>query len=92
MPQPTRRFSSMTVYACIDLCASPLVALPIKSEHDDTWCIDPRGILTLCLSKQSYERLGLVGKKLPFKGCQELHGTRSILFCASAVRPDSIRV
>lgn len=51
----------------------PLTALPTKSDPDDTWCIDPRGILTLCLSKQPYERLGLVGKKLPFKGCQELH-------------------
>ncbi|KAL4072807.1 ribonuclease P 40kDa subunit-domain-containing protein [Scleroderma yunnanense] len=51
----------------------PLAALPTKSDADDTWCIDPRGVLTLCMSKQPYEQLGLVGEQLSFKGCQELH-------------------
>lgn len=81
----TRQFSAHD--ACTDtghLHISPLTALPTKSDPDDTWCIDPRGILTLCLSKQPYERLGLVGKKLPFKGCQELHGTQLILSVAWA--------
>ncbi|OJA20456.1 hypothetical protein AZE42_06083 [Rhizopogon vesiculosus] len=50
---------------------SSIIALPSTSECDDTWCIDPRGILTLCVSKSLYEQLGLVGKRLPFKGCPE---------------------
>ncbi|KAI5995563.1 ribonuclease P 40kDa subunit-domain-containing protein [Pisolithus albus] len=54
----------------------PLKALPVTCDQDGTWCIDPRGVLTLCVSKQLYERLGLVGKKLPFKGCQELHAIK----------------
>ncbi|KAF9240609.1 ribonuclease P 40kDa subunit-domain-containing protein [Melanogaster broomeanus] len=49
----------------------PFKALPLGCEADDTWCIDPRGILTLCVSKRLYERLGVVGKKLAFKGCPE---------------------
>ncbi|KAI6041327.1 ribonuclease P 40kDa subunit-domain-containing protein [Pisolithus marmoratus] len=53
-----------------------LKALPITCDPDGTWCIDPRGVLTLCVSKQLYQRLGLVGKKLPFKGCQELHAIK----------------
>lgn len=37
--------------------------------HDeDAWCIDPRGHLTLSVAKEAYERLGLIGQKLPFKG------------------------
>ncbi|KAF9466137.1 ribonuclease P 40kDa subunit-domain-containing protein [Collybia nuda] len=38
-----------------------------KEQNDDVWCIDPRGLLTLSVSKDTYERLGLVGRKLPFK-------------------------
>ncbi|KIK85609.1 hypothetical protein PAXRUDRAFT_696233 [Paxillus rubicundulus Ve08.2h10] len=49
----------------------PFKALPVGCNADDTWCIDPRGVLTLCVSKVLYQRLGLVGKKLPFKGCPE---------------------
>ena len=38
-------------------------------KHDDNaWCVDPRGHLTLSVAKEAYERLGLVGQKLPFKG------------------------
>ncbi|KAG5654183.1 hypothetical protein H0H81_006565 [Sphagnurus paluster] len=37
------------------------------AHTDDVWCIDPRGILTLLVAKDTYERLGLLGKKLPFK-------------------------
>ncbi|KAF4592903.1 hypothetical protein EYR38_008609 [Pleurotus pulmonarius] len=46
-------------------------ALSSGPHDDDVWCIDPRGVLTLCLCKETYETLGLVGKKLPFKGCPE---------------------
>ncbi|KAF8835515.1 hypothetical protein BDN67DRAFT_1039622 [Paxillus ammoniavirescens] len=54
----------------------PFKALPIGCDADDTWCIDPRGVLTLCVSKNIYQRLGLVGKKLPFKGCSEQYVIR----------------
>ncbi|KAG6861461.1 hypothetical protein C0995_016552 [Termitomyces sp. Mi166 len=36
-------------------------------HSDDVWCIDPRGLLTLLVTKDTYERLGLVGTRLPFK-------------------------
>ncbi|EPQ56271.1 hypothetical protein GLOTRDRAFT_128220 [Gloeophyllum trabeum ATCC 11539] len=43
-------------------------ALPLPSPlSDDYWCIDPRGTLTLQVAKDTYETLGLVGSKLPFK-------------------------
>ncbi|KXN84248.1 hypothetical protein AN958_12821 [Leucoagaricus sp. SymC.cos] len=37
------------------------------AQDDDVWCIDTRGVLTLCVCKETYERLGLVGQKLSFK-------------------------
>ncbi|KAG5647849.1 hypothetical protein DXG03_007773 [Asterophora parasitica] len=45
--------------------------LSVDAHGDDVWCIDPRGILTLLVSKETYERLGLLGKKLPFKAHSE---------------------
>ncbi|KII85925.1 hypothetical protein PLICRDRAFT_115378, partial [Plicaturopsis crispa FD-325 SS-3] len=36
-----------------------------SSGIDDTWCIDHRRLLTICASKTTYERLGLVGTKIP---------------------------
>ncbi|KAH7890874.1 ribonuclease P 40kDa subunit-domain-containing protein [Phlebopus sp. FC_14] len=56
-----------------------LKALPIESNDEDTWCIDPRGIMTLCVSKTLYEKLGLIGHKLPFKGCPEQYIIRIVL-------------
>ncbi|KAG1725757.1 ribonuclease P 40kDa subunit-domain-containing protein [Suillus lakei] len=53
-----------------------ITALPSTSECVDTWCIDPTGILTLCVSKSLYEQLGLIGKGLPFKGCPEQYVIR----------------
>ncbi|KAG6850656.1 hypothetical protein H0H93_010384 [Arthromyces matolae] len=44
-------------------CFSMLATDP----SDDVWCIDPRGLLTLLVTKTTYERLGLVGTALPFK-------------------------
>jgi len=35
-------------------------------EDDDVWCIDPRGVLTLSVCKNTYETLGLVGKRVTF--------------------------
>ena len=37
------------------------------NTYDADVCIDPRGIITLFLSKETYEQLGIVGKPLPFK-------------------------
>ncbi|KAG6918957.1 hypothetical protein DXG01_010196 [Tephrocybe rancida] len=37
------------------------------AHSDDVWCIDPRGLLTIFVGKETYERLGLLGKRLPFK-------------------------
>ncbi|KZP19356.1 hypothetical protein FIBSPDRAFT_862773 [Athelia psychrophila] len=48
------------------------------SPDDDKWCIDPRGVLTLCVTKDTYERLGVAGAKLLFRGAPggELHVIR----------------
>ncbi|GLB41658.1 putative ribonuclease P 40kDa (Rpp40) subunit [Lyophyllum shimeji] len=50
--------------------------LSTDAHGDDVWCIDPRGLLTLQVSKETYERLGLVGKRLPFKSHSEYHVIR----------------
>lgn len=55
-------------------------------NSDDKWCIDPRGIITLYVTKQSYERLGLVGTKLPFKGCPEQYGAHLQFLTSSFTR------
>ncbi|KAF7370495.1 hypothetical protein MSAN_00681300 [Mycena sanguinolenta] len=46
---------------------STLTALSVTPYSDDIWCIDPRGVLTLHLSAESYQTLGIVGQKFPFK-------------------------
>ncbi|KAG7444983.1 uncharacterized protein BT62DRAFT_970171 [Guyanagaster necrorhizus] len=43
---------------------SNLTILSADFDDDDVWCIDPRGILTLCVAKDTYETLGIVGKKV----------------------------
>ncbi|TFK83875.1 hypothetical protein K466DRAFT_589374 [Polyporus arcularius HHB13444] len=43
------------------------------STDSDVWCLDSRGVLTLAVSKQTYEFLGLVGERLPWKGCEDIH-------------------
>ena len=48
--------------------------LSVNTHEDDIWCIDPRGHLTLSVSKDTYERLGFVGKRLPFKIHEDRHG------------------
>lgn len=53
---------------------SSLLMLSVNTHEDDIWCIDPRGHLTLSVSKDTYERLGIVGKKLPFKIHEDRHG------------------
>jgi hypothetical protein len=43
-------------------------------DIEDKWCIDSRGVLTLCVTKNTYQRLGLVGNRLRFKHCPEQYG------------------
>ena len=40
-------------------------------DSEDVWSLDPRGVLTLAVGKQTYETLGLVGERLPWK---DTHG------------------
>ncbi|KAF9446903.1 hypothetical protein P691DRAFT_672584 [Macrolepiota fuliginosa MF-IS2] len=47
--------------------STPRDAASQEAQNEDVWCIDTRGILTLCACKETYERLGLVGQKMPFK-------------------------
>lgn len=59
----------------VELFFSDLFALSLDEEDDDVWCIDHRGLLTLSVSKDTYERLGLLGKKLTFgKELDERYG------------------
>lgn len=41
---------------------------------DDVWCVDTRGLLTLLVTKDTYERLGLVGTRMPFKAHKDHFG------------------
>ncbi|KIY49938.1 hypothetical protein FISHEDRAFT_72168 [Fistulina hepatica ATCC 64428] len=52
--------------------------LSINRDSDDYWCIDGRGIFTLYASKNTYERLGIVGTEVPFKSQKGCHGKREI--------------
>ncbi|KAI0730763.1 ribonuclease P 40kDa subunit-domain-containing protein [Earliella scabrosa] len=51
-------------------------------DLEDVWSLDPRGVLTLAVGKQTYETLGLVGERLPWKECQETHVIRIGLWSA----------
>ncbi|KAJ7066506.1 ribonuclease P 40kDa subunit-domain-containing protein [Mycena amicta] len=48
--------------------AGTFTALSVNQHEEDTWCIDPRGVLTMHLSSGSYQVLGggqsLAGKKV----------------------------
>ncbi|KAH8103482.1 ribonuclease P 40kDa subunit-domain-containing protein [Cristinia sonorae] len=50
-----------------------LLALGSAPDTDDVWSLDPRGVLTLSVGKETYERLGIVGSKLPWKSHQHIH-------------------
>ncbi|KAJ7879968.1 ribonuclease P 40kDa subunit-domain-containing protein [Mycena olivaceomarginata] len=52
---------------------STLTALSISPHSDDVWCLDSRGVLTLHLSAESYQTLGITGQKLPFKSHSSEH-------------------
>lgn len=66
--------------------------LPVQRDADDTWCVDPRGVLTLCVSKTLYEQLGLVGQKVPFKGCPERYGASFSRLMSSIAQSTRVRV
>ncbi|KAG9313105.1 hypothetical protein JVU11DRAFT_6555 [Chiua virens] len=63
--RPTRPPNSPSPNSARTLSASPFTtffkAHHIQCDADDTWCI-------LCVSKSLYERLGVVGKRIPLKG------------------------
>jgi len=61
----------------------PVVAFGHSTNKDDVWCIDTRGVLTITVEKQSYERLGIVGSTLPWKGCEDIHVIRLALLPSS---------
>jgi Ribonuclease P 40kDa (Rpp40) subunit len=65
--------------------------LSVNTHEDDIWCIDPRGHLTLSVSKDTYERLGLasVGKILPFKIHDDRHG--ALLYCVYRLKKEMLK-
>ncbi|KAJ7917533.1 hypothetical protein B0H13DRAFT_1994847 [Mycena leptocephala] len=66
---------------------STVTALSFDSHSDDVWCLDPRGLLTLHLAEESYQTLGITGKKLPFKN----HSEHSNCFPPLQPSADSVR-
>jgi len=48
---------------------------------DETWCIDTRGVLTLAIDSGTYQKLGLLGKPLPWR----LHQSRYIVVLSQKV-------
>lgn len=74
----TRITTHLKRFVPYGIISSGLLYLSTSPEDDneDKWCIDPRGVLTLCVTKDTYERLGLVGEKLVLRGAPggELHG------------------
>ncbi|KAF9006163.1 ribonuclease P 40kDa subunit-domain-containing protein [Cyathus striatus] len=70
---------------------SQLLLVSTGANEDDTWCIDSRGVLSLVVSKDTYERLGLVGKKLPFKSHKEMHVVRISLYQNTESAPNRAR-
>ncbi|KJA23551.1 hypothetical protein HYPSUDRAFT_137715 [Hypholoma sublateritium FD-334 SS-4] len=65
---------------------SSLLIVSAAANDEDAWCVDPRGHLTLSVAKEAYERLGLVGQKLPFKG-HDGHHTIDIPLRKNALSP-----
>ncbi|KAF7356472.1 Ribonuclease P protein subunit p40 [Mycena venus] len=52
---------------------SNVTALSVTPHSDNIWCLDQRGVLTLHLSAESYQTLGITGQKLPFKSRSSEH-------------------
>ncbi len=54
-------------------------------DAEDTWCLDQRGLLTLALTKETYERLGLVAVKA---GSRRLARHYGVFVCSPTERSD----
>ncbi|KAJ6515011.1 ribonuclease P 40kDa subunit-domain-containing protein [Mycena vitilis] len=65
---------------------STVTMLSLDAHEDDAWCVDPRGVLTLHVVQESYQTLGLVGAKLPFRGYTEHTITLPLHASADSVR------
>lgn len=73
---------------------SDLIAIG-KPGHldDDVWCLDTRGLLTLAICKTTYEKLGLVGRALPWKEHQDVYIVRVSLHAqAPALANETVHV
>ena len=57
-----------------DACRQAVIVTSPSHSEDDLWSVDQRGVLTIAVCKETYERLGLVGKALSFKGHGDVHG------------------
>ncbi|KIM44470.1 hypothetical protein M413DRAFT_67558 [Hebeloma cylindrosporum] len=53
--------------------ARNILVVTSNPQEEDVWCIDSRSHLTLSVTKETYQRLGLMGQKLPFKNHSERH-------------------
>ncbi|KAJ7446798.1 ribonuclease P 40kDa subunit-domain-containing protein [Mycena latifolia] len=73
LPLHTAYVSAHMELAAATSTGTPLTMLSADGAQDDAWCIDARGVLTLHLAAPSYETLGIVGAKLPFKGYGDEH-------------------
>lgn len=60
---------------------SNLLVVTSNPQEEDVWCIDSRAHLTLSVTKETYQRLGLMGQKLPFKNHSERHGRYAYIYC-----------
>ena len=57
-------------------CSSNVIAFGSNPRGtDETWCIDTRGVLTLSIDGETYQRLGLLGTPLPWRPHQNRHST-----------------
>lgn len=54
-------------------CRSHIVAFGTAPGTDDVWCLDHTGVVTLAITKETYERLGIVGTKSPWKARPDIH-------------------
>ncbi|KAH9479337.1 hypothetical protein JR316_0007927 [Psilocybe cubensis] len=53
--------------------SDPVIVCSNEADEEDVWCVDPRGHLSLSVTAESYQRLGLLGQKLPFKNQSDRH-------------------
>ncbi|KAM5536652.1 hypothetical protein V8D89_009747 [Ganoderma adspersum] len=56
-----------------------------NANDDDVWCLDARGVVTLVVGKGTYETLGIVGDRLPWKECSDMYVIHICL--GKSVRP-----